>query len=139
MNLLIDQAMAADGPGVSTGYFEPLLLLGFIALFYFLIWRPQSKRTKAHRQLIGGLIQGDEIISSGGVMGRVVKIAHDHLVLKIASGVDIGLQKNAVVATLPKGTLKAMNASGVDVGLQKNAVAAALPKGTLKATPNRSK
>ncbi len=107
MNWMISTAFAADAPPAqSPGFFEPLLLLGFVALFYFLIWRPQSKRNKAHRELVGSLAEHDEIISSGGVMGRVVKVADDHVILRVASGVDISLQKNAVVATLPKGTLK---------------------------------
>lgn len=108
---LINQVIAQDAVetgGGQTGYFEPLLLLGFVALFYFLIWRPQSKRAKAHRNLITSLAKGDEVVSSGGVLGRISGIADDHVTLKIAKGVEINMQKQAVVATMPKGTLKAL-------------------------------
>ena len=107
---LINQAIAQDtaGAGIAqTGYFEPVLLLGFVALFYFLIWRPQSKRAKAHRDLITTLAKGDEVVSSGGILGRVTNISDDHVTLNIADGVAVNMQKQAIVATLPKGTLKA--------------------------------
>lgn len=112
MNFLINEAMAGapatSSSSTTPGFFEPLLLLGFVAMFYFLIWRPQSKRTKAHRELVSSIAKGDEIVSSGGIVGSVVKVSDDFILLKIASGVDIKLQRHAVSATLPKGTLKSL-------------------------------
>lgn len=110
--MLITQALAGSGDAAAPvaegrSYFEPLLLLAFVALFYFLIWRPQSKRTKAHRELVGGLVKGDEVVSSAGIMGRVTKVGDDFIRLKVSTNVEINLQRSAVSATLPKGTLKA--------------------------------
>ncbi len=82
-----------------------ILIVGFVAIFYFLIWRPQSKRAKEHRELIGGLDKGDEVITSGGIVGRIVKVEDDFVVCRIANNVEIRVQKPAVTATLPKGTL----------------------------------
>ena len=85
---------------------QVVFLGGFILLFYFLLWRPQSKRAKEHRQLISGLDKGDEVVTSGGIAGRIVRVKDDFVVIQIAEGVEIKVQKVAVAAALPKGTLK---------------------------------
>ena len=82
------------------------MLVGFIAIFYFLLWRPQQKRAKEHRNLIDNLAKGDEVATSGGVMGRITKVADDVVTMEIADGVQILVQKPAVAMLLPKGTLK---------------------------------
>jgi preprotein translocase subunit YajC len=86
------------------------MLAGFIAIFYFLIWRPQSKRAKEHRSLIGGLEKGSEVVTSGGIIGRVTKVQDEFLVIEVADKVELPVQKTAVAAELPKGTLKAIKA-----------------------------
>ena len=83
-----------------------VFLGGFILLFYFLLWRPQSKRAKEHRNLISSLDKGDEVVTNGGIAGRIVRVKDDFVVLQIADGVEIKVQKVAVAAALPKGTLK---------------------------------
>lgn len=110
MDLFISTAWAADAPvaPAGSGLPEILLLVAFIAIFYFLIWRPQSKRTKAHRELVQGLAKGDEITSGGGLMGVITKVDDHYIRVKIAQNVEVNLQKHAVTATLPKGTLKAL-------------------------------
>ncbi|MCP5161721.1 MAG: preprotein translocase subunit YajC [Hahellaceae bacterium] len=79
---------------------------GFIVLFYFLLWRPQSKRAKEHKELVSGLSKGDEVLTNGGVLGKILRVKDDFVALEIADGVEIKVQKVAISATLPKGTLK---------------------------------
>ncbi len=108
MSFLIPEALAQDGATGGTG-FEPLFMLAIFGLiFYFLIWRPQSKRTKEHKALLADLSKGDEIISSGGVAGKITKVTENFVVVEIAEGVEIKLQIAAVANVLPKGTLKAI-------------------------------
>ncbi|MCK7548249.1 preprotein translocase subunit YajC [Marinobacter koreensis] len=85
---------------------QVIFFAGFILIFYFLIWRPQSKRAKEHKALMSGLNKGDEIVTSGGVAGKITKVADDFIVLEVADNVEIKVQKVAVAAALPKGTLK---------------------------------
>ena len=107
MNPFESTAYAA---GVGGGFpIDILLLVGFVLIFYFLLWRPQSKRRKAHEALIGGLSKGDEVVAGGGIVGQVTKVEDDFVMLEIARDVEIRLQKGSVGATLPKGTLKSID------------------------------
>nr|WP_245555295.1 preprotein translocase subunit YajC [Hahella ganghwensis] len=83
-----------------------LFLGGFVLIFYFLVWRPQSKRAKEHRELVGGLGKGDEVLINGGVAGKIVRVKDDFIVVEISDNVEIKVQKAAVTTALPKGTLK---------------------------------
>ena len=83
-----------------------LLLVGFVAIFYFLIIRPQTRRAKAHKKLIADLGVGDEVTTSSGLMGRIAKISEDAVDLELASNLTVAMQKTHVTAVLPKGTLK---------------------------------
>lgn len=85
---------------------QVIFFAGFILIFYFLIWRPQSKRAKEHKELMSGLNKGDEVVTSGGMAGRITKVADDFIVLEISDNVEVKVQKVAVAAALPKGTLK---------------------------------
>ncbi len=111
LGLLCGSAWATEGaappaPSVSG---QLVMLGGFLLVFYFLIWRPQSKRAKTHQQLIAGLAKGDEVITTGGLMGRVVQISEQFLTLAIAEEVEVKVQKQAITACLPKGTIKSLN------------------------------
>ncbi len=86
--------------------FQILMLVGFIAIFYFLLWRPQQKRAKEHRNLIENLAKGDEIAVGGGLMGRITKMGDELISVEVAEGVEVLVQKPAVAALLPKGTIK---------------------------------
>ncbi len=95
----------AAGPG--GGMVGQLIFFGgFILIFYFLMWRPQSKRAKEHRELLGGLNKGDEVMVSGGLLGRIVRVKDDFIAIEISDGVEVKVQKASISATLPKGTLK---------------------------------
>ncbi|BBT18562.1 preprotein translocase subunit YajC [Metapseudomonas otitidis] len=97
---------AAAGPA-GTG-FEWVFLIGFLVIFYLMIWRPQSKRAKEHKNLLSGLQKGDEVVTSGGIAGKVVKVSDDFVVIEVSDTVELKIQKVAIAATLPKGTLKAI-------------------------------
>lgn len=99
-------AEAAGAPGGLGGMEQFIFLGGFVVIFYFLMWRPQSKRAKEHRDLIGGLGKGDEIIIGGGIAGKIKNVKDDFIMVEIADNVEIKVQKGAVSSALPKGTLK---------------------------------
>ncbi|MDY0250385.1 MAG: preprotein translocase subunit YajC [Pseudomonas sp.] len=101
-----DTAAAAAPPGGE--YMQFILLAGFLVIFYLMIWRPQAKRAKEHRNLVGGLQKGDEVVTSGGIAGKVTKVTDDFLVIEASDTVELKIQKSAVIAALPKGTLKAI-------------------------------
>lgn len=109
LDFFITPAYAQDAPA-GGGIAQIVMLVGFVAIFYFLLWRPQAKRAKQHKQLIAGLSKGDEIVIGGGMLGRVTKVSDDSefLTMQIAEGTEVNVQKNAVAAVLPKGTLKSI-------------------------------
>lgn len=85
--------------------FIPLILI--FVVFYFLLMRPQIKRAKDHKKMVESLAKHDEIVTSGGVLGRVTHLDDQLITLEIADGVRIKVQKSAVASQLPKGTLSA--------------------------------
>ena len=93
------------GPGMGV-MGQVIFFGGFILIFYLLIWRPQSKRAKEHKALMAGLNKGDEVVTSGGMAGRITRVADDFIVVEIADNVEVKIQKVAVATALPKGTLK---------------------------------
>ena len=88
----------------SLGSMLPLLLM-FVVL-YFIMIRPQMKKQKEHRAMIDALAKGDEIATAGGLIGRVTKLGEGSLSMEIANGVEVQMQRHAVVQVLPKGTIK---------------------------------
>ena len=77
-----------------------------VVVLYFVMIRPQMKRQKEHRAMIDALAKGDEVATAGGLLGKVTKLGDSHLGVEIAAGVEVQLQRSAVVQVLPKGTLK---------------------------------
>lgn len=109
IDLLIVPAYAANGAASPLAAFEPFLLLAvFAAVFYFFLWRPQSKRTKAHKELVASIKKGDEVVIAGGVIGTVRKVDDNFVVLEIDKGITLKAQKNSVTVSLPKGTIKSI-------------------------------
>lgn len=109
MQFFISDAMAAESGAAAAGTGIDLFIIVIFALvFYFIIWRPQSKRTKEHRELVTSLGKGDEVVTSGGVIGKVARVEEDYLVLEVADRVQIKMQKGAIAAALPKGTIKSI-------------------------------
>jgi len=95
---------AAAGGGIA----QIVMLVGFVLIFYFLLWRPQAKRAKQHKQLINGISKGDEIVIGGGLVGRITKVSDEFISLEVSEGTEVNVQKNAIAAVLPKGTIKSI-------------------------------
>src|ERR1700746_3289489 len=109
MNVLISAAwaQAAPGAGGGGGQFQfALLMAAFIALFYFMLIRPQQKRAKEHQALVSKLAAGDEVVTNGGLLGRVTEVGDTFVTLEVAEGVRVKVQKVQVTQLMPKGTLK---------------------------------
>jgi preprotein translocase subunit YajC len=107
LDLLISPAAAQAAPAAQGNpMFSPLIMLVFIGVMFFFMIRPQMKRAKEHRELIAKLAKGDEVITSGGIAGRVEELGENFITVDVADGVRVKLQRTAIVAVLPKGTLK---------------------------------
>jgi len=108
LDLFIADAMAQTGAAAPPGggMANLVMLVGLVVIFYFLIWRPQAKRQKEHKALVEGVSKGDEIITNGGLLGKVVKVEDDFILVQIAAEVEIKLQRQAIMSLVPKGTLK---------------------------------
>ena len=94
---------AAQQPGLLAGIW-PLLIM--IPLFYFMLIRPQMKRAREHKEMLGRLAKGDEVVTSGGLAGAVRDIGENFITVEITDGVTVKLQRSAVTSVLPKGSLK---------------------------------
>ena len=106
MSLFISTAHAAGEASQQPSLVANLLMIAvFIAIFYFLIWRPQSKRAKEHRTLIESLGVGSEVVFAGGLMGKITKIEGDFAVVELNRGVEVKVQRASVISVLPEGTL----------------------------------
>lgn len=109
MNLLFPTAYAQDAAAQQPSMMYNLILFGgMFLLFYLILWRPQSKRAKEHRELVGGISKGDEVMTSGGVLGKVTRVSDDYLAIEVSEGVELKLQKSSIAAALPKGTIKSI-------------------------------
>ncbi|MFY8205560.1 MAG: preprotein translocase subunit YajC [Arenimonas sp.] len=107
LDLIISPAAAQAAPAQQGSPMSLLVMMVlFFAVFYFMAIRPQMKRAKEHRALIAGLSKGDEVIAAGGIAGRVEDLGEHFVGIEIADGMVIKVQKNAITAVLPKGTLK---------------------------------
>lgn len=98
-------AEAASGPA-DPGYSMFIMVGIFFAIMYFMIIRPQQKRQKDHQKLIGSLSKGDEVVTSGGMMGKILKVGENSIKVEVAEGVAVKLQKSSISSVLPKGSLK---------------------------------
>lgn len=86
-----------------------IMLVVFIIISYFMLWRPQSKRAQQQKNLMNALAKDDEVITIGGMLGKIIKVEDQFVSLMIADNVEIKIQKNAINAVLPKGTMQSMN------------------------------
>ena len=107
MNGLIPEAYAQAAGAPAGGQFAPLLMMVlFIVIFYFLLIRPQQKKAKEHQAMLGRLAAGDEVVTAGGILGRVVEVGDSFTIIEIAEGVRIKIQKHQITSLMPKGTMK---------------------------------
>jgi preprotein translocase subunit YajC len=108
LNFFINDAWAQAAPAQGGGASFIIMMVVFIAIFYFILIRPQSKQAKEHKAMIESLSKGDEIVTNGGILGRINKIGDNFISLEIAEDLEIKIQKHAVSAVLPKGTMKGL-------------------------------
>ena len=108
MDWLIPMAHAqqAGAPAQPSLIAQLFPLIALIVLFYFMLIRPQMKRNKEHKAMTGGLAKGDEVVTSGGLAGKVTDVGEVYMTVEIAEGVEVKIQKAALNSILPKGTLK---------------------------------
>jgi preprotein translocase subunit YajC len=107
--VLISPAFAqAPAAGADAGLMQFLPIILMFVLLYFLMIRPQMKRAKEHKAMVEALQKGDEVVTAGGVLGRVTKVTEAYVTVEVASNVELSVQKGAVQTLLPKGTLKSV-------------------------------
>ena len=97
---------AAGGSDMQSTLVGMLPLVLMFAVLYFVMIRPQMKKQKEHRAMIDALAKGDEVVTAGGLLGRISRIGDSHIGVELAAGVEVQMQRQAVVQVLPKGTLK---------------------------------
>lgn len=111
MSLFISTAHAAAAPAPAGGGMEMIIMLAVFGLvFFFMIYRPQAKRVKEHKSLMSSLTKGDEVLTQGGIVGKILKVSDEKefLVISISETTEVTVQKGAISAVLPKGTMKSL-------------------------------
>ena len=107
MNFLISPAYAQSAATSSGGGLSQILILVvFVAIFYFMLIRPQQKRMKDQQAMLSKLASGDEVVTSGGILGRITEVGETFVTLEVADGVRIKVQRGQISQLMPKGTLK---------------------------------
>ena len=107
--MFISNAFAQTAGAAADGQSSLLSMLPLVLMFvvlYFVMIRPQMKRQKEHKSMVEALAKGDEVVTSGGMLGRVSKMGETYLHIEVANGVELQVQRSSVVQVLPKGTLK---------------------------------
>ena len=111
MNFFISPAFAEAAAPMPEGpnpVIQMALLFGFLLIFYILVMRPQRKRDKSQRDLIASLEKGDEVVTSGGIVGKITKVNEGFVVVAVSDQMELKFQRSSIIASLPKGTIKAI-------------------------------
>jgi preprotein translocase subunit YajC len=106
--MFINNAYAETAAAASSGIMDFLPLVGLIAVFYFLVLRPQSKRAKEQKIMLEALQRGDEVLTTGGEVGRITKVFEQYVGVELAENIEVTVQKAAIQSVLPKGTIKSI-------------------------------
>lgn len=107
MDFFIASAMAQSAQPEAPSLIASLLpLILIVVIFWFLLIRPQMKRNKEHKALVEGLSIGDEVISAGGLLGRISAVADSFVTVEVSSGVEVRIQRHSIAQVVPKGTIK---------------------------------
>ena len=106
--MLISSAHAQTAAASATGggFEQIFIMIAMFAVLYFFMIRPQQKKAKEHKALVEALAKGDEVITAGGMTGKITKVTDDFITVSIAENVEVQFQKSAISTVLPKGTLK---------------------------------
>lgn len=108
MDFFISDALAAAPQGQGDPLMSFLPLIFIFVVFYFLLIRPQAKKAKEHKQMVEALAKGDEVVTNGGLLGRIAKVGDNFIELDIAEGTTVKVQRQAVANLMPKGTIKGL-------------------------------
>lgn len=107
MSLFISEAMAQTaGAPAGPGFIDIVPLIVLFVIFYFLLIRPQQKRQKEHREMVTALNKGDEVVTMGGLLGKIKDLDDNFITLEIAKGTNVKVQRNLIQSMMPKGTVK---------------------------------
>ncbi len=106
MDFFIQNAYAEAGAAPDAGILNLIMLVVLFAVFYFLLIRPQTKRVKEHKQMVESLAKGDEIITGGGILGKIINLGDNYVTIEIAPNTQIKVQRQSVSTVIPKGTIK---------------------------------
>ena len=106
MDWLIQSAQAQAEGGVSDPFLSLLPLVLIFGVFYFLLIRPQNKKQKEHRELVAGISVGDEIVTAGGLLGKITAVKEQFAQVQVADGVELKIQRHTIAQVVPKGTIK---------------------------------
>ena len=106
LDFFISSAFAQDSAAQPGGLMSFLPLIVIFVIFYFLLIRPQMKRAKEHRKLVSELSNGDEVVTNGGLLGRITHVGESFITVELTDNVQIKVQRQAVASVMPKGTIK---------------------------------
>ncbi len=110
MNFFIQDAWAQSGSGGTGGLIGILPLVLMFVIFYFLLIRPQQKKAKEHRNMVADLSKGDEVVTNGGVLGRITGVEENFVTVDVADGLELRVQRFAIAQMMPQGTIKSKRA-----------------------------
>ncbi len=111
LNFFVTNAYADAGSATAqqpNNIFLPFFLVIFVVFLYLTVWRPQNKRAKEQKELLSSITKGDEVVTAGGIVGKINKITDSYIVLLVSDTTEITMQRSSVITILPKGTLKAI-------------------------------
>lgn len=109
MEFFIADAFAQAAPRPPAQFFFDILPIIFLfVVFYFVMIRPQTKRNKEHKKMMEALTKGDEIVTTGGMLGRVLEVGENFVLIDVGKAVEVKVQKAQVANTVPKGTVKTL-------------------------------
>lgn len=106
MSLFISDAIAQSGASPQSGLMSLLPLILLFVVFYFLLIRPQQKRQKQHKEMVAAVAKGDEVVTMGGLLGKVTDVNDNFLTVEVAKGTNVKVQRSLIQALMPKGTIK---------------------------------
>jgi preprotein translocase subunit YajC len=107
MDFFISNAWAGNGP-ITPGFGDLIVIAGALLFIYLTVLRPQQKKAKEQKKMVEALAKGDEVITTGGLLGRIVDLGDNFLLLEISKGIQVKVQRGAVTMTVPKGTGKSL-------------------------------
>ncbi len=109
MDFFIQNAWAESAAAPDAGLLNLIMLVVLFVVFYFLLIRPQTKRVKEHKKMVNSLAKGDEVMTGGGILGKIINMDDDYVTIEIATNVQIKVQRQSVSTVIPKGTIKSIS------------------------------